>query len=557
MGDVLRYDNLRYYTPTVRSSKPSVIETDVCIYGGTPAGIAAAIQARRMGKRALILEFSQYLGGMTASGLSHVEITDPRMIGGITREFFVRVGRHYGEPIKFNYEPRIAERLLGQMVRDAKVAVSFQQHLASVKKQGRTIREVHLENGNIVRAAMFIDCSYEGDLMAAADVRYTAGREANGVYQETLNGVRLGSGVDDFSVWIDPYVKKSEPRSGLLPCLSQIDVGQQEMGDSAMQSYFFRLILTNDPGNRTEIPKPALYNRHRYHLMARYLKHVPCEMLEGLSHFPGKKAELIPVGPVSTCHVNGNANWLGSDFRKREKIFQDHVNYTMGLIYFLSHDKAVPQEIRDAFIEWGLPQDEFLETGGWPHHLNVTSSRRLLGERVMTEPFVRGQRKASDPISIGTQNILLYPARRLVLHGRVVNDGGAWAGISEPYRISYRAICPRRNECSNLLVPVCLSSSYVAEASLRCDATLMSLGQAAGTAAVIAIDDGVGVQDVEYDVLREELLHDQMVIRWPPAVKPPGTTSSSTANRLRLDDQDTKWDTDIAGDLPQGWVFEE
>jgi len=527
-----------------------VIKADLCIYGGTAGGVAAAVQAARMGKRTVLLEPGNHLGGMTSGGLGATDIGNKAAIGGIGREFYHRVAQHYAkdeawqfekredylanrggrstlselsapDATMWTFEPRVAEELLYQMVKEAKVPVYFQQRLASVKKDGARITEIVMENGNAYRARMFIDATYEGDLMAKAGVSYAVGREANSKYNETLNGVRAETPKHQFTVPVDPYQKPGDPASGLLPFIQPGDGGRPGEGDHCVQAYNFRLCYTQIPANRLPHRKPPEYDPARYELLARYL-----EALVAAGHPPQLKAFWNPIwmpngktdinnnGGFSMDFIGANYAYPEADYAMRARIWQDHENYTLGFVYFLATSPRVPKNMRAEMQTWGPAKDEFLDTGYWPHQLYVREARRMVSDYVMTEHNCRGRVKAEDPVGLAAYTMDSHNCQRLVKGEHAENEGDVQVGGFPPYPVSYRAIVPKAAECENLLVPVCLSATHIAYGSIRMEPVFMILGQSAATAAALALDRKSRVQDLPYETLGARLQADHQVLEW-------------------------------------------
>jgi hypothetical protein len=505
---------LRYYAPLPPASSPRVVETDLCVYGATPGGLGAAIQMRRLGKRAALFEFGRHLGGMTASGLGRTDFGNKAAIGGIAREFYRRLGKHYGEEESFYFEPKVAERTFQEMVREAGVDVRLEERIKSVRKEGNRLVEMVMESGNACRAPMFVDGSYEGDLMALAKVSYFVGREGNAKYDETLNGVYFGHPNHNFKVFVDPYVVEGDPKSGLLKGISAERSGEPGDGDRRVQAYNFRLLLTNVPENRLPFPKPAGYDPDRYTLLARYIKAGVWDAMNLNWPLKNGKTDLNNYGGFSTDNIGRNYEWPDGDYATRERIFQDHVTYQQGLLWFLSNDERVPSAVRKEVQTGGLPKDEFPETGGWPHQLYIREARRMVGELVMTEHHCVRRRMEPDVIGLAAYTMDSHNCQRVVRGGRVMNEGNVEVGGFPPYPISYRVIVPREAEAANLFVPVGLSSSHIAYGSIRMEPVFMVLGQSAATAAVLAIEGNLPVQRVDYAKLRARLLADGQALEW-------------------------------------------
>lgn len=506
-----------YYNPSAVTPIVQSLKTDVCIYGGTPAGIAAAVEIRRLGKSCILLEPSGHLGGMSASGLSYTDIGDRESIGGISREFYQQIGAKYGKPFATRFEPHVAEEVFNSLASSSAV-VYKNQFLKSVSKTGVRIQEITLESGLTVHAEMFIDATYEGDLMAKAGVTYTVGRESNSKYGETIDGVQIDHG-HQFLLPVDPYVVEGDPSSGLLPGISSADPGPAGTGDDRVQAYGFRLCLTNQPDNRIPIDKPASYDPSRYILMSRYLAAgVPeKEIFRMFSPLPNHKVDKNNGGAVSTDFIGQNYDYPNGDYETRERIFQQHLAYVQGLMWFMGNDPSVPEPVRTKWREWGLCKDEFQETGGWPYSLYIREARRMISDVVMTEHNCRGESVATDSIGLASYTMDSHNCERIVRGGHVVNEGNVEAGGFPPYPISYRAIIPRASECANLLTPVCLSASHIAYGSIRMEPVFMILGQSAGAAAVLSENAGVSVQQLPYRSLHDQLIADGQVLSWPPA----------------------------------------
>jgi hypothetical protein len=504
---------LKYYYP-LPDAKPQHHDADVVVYGGTAPGVAAALQAAAMGKRALLLVFGRHLGGMTSGGLGHTDIGNKAAIGGVSRSFYRRLGDHYGQDEVWQFEPSVAEKVLGQMLDEAGVEVRFEQRLVDVQLDHHRIQSITLEGGHTARAPMFIDAGYDGDLMAKAGVSYTVGREPNTQYRETLNGIHFGHPAHNFKNWVDVYRTPGDPRSGLLPGVQDLPPGRNGEGDRCVQAYNFRVCLTHRAENQASFPQPANYDPLRYELLRRYLQTGVWDALRLSNLMPHGKTDTNNFGGFSSDHIGANYDWPDGDYETREAIFQDHVDYNQGLYWFLAHDPAVPDAIQAEVLGWGLPLDEFVETGHWPHELYVREARRLVGDLVMTEHHCRRREIVDDPIGLAAYTMDSHNCRRLAFDGRAYNEGNVEVPPSGPYEISYRAIVPKRGECENLLVPWCLSASHIAFGSIRMEPVGMVLGQSAATAACQAIDAGHAVQDVDYPTLRRRLLADDQVLDW-------------------------------------------
>lgn len=506
--------NLRYYSPIPKGER-RVVVVDVCIYGGSPAGVTAAIQTHRMGKKAAFAVFGKHVGGLTSGGLTATDVGNVAGIGGLAKEFYERVGLLRG------FKPSAAEKTFRSMLADGKVPVYDMQRLIDVKKDGNRITSIVMEGGLEFEAKIFVDATYEGDLFAKAGISFHVGRESNATYGETLNGIQHRN-QHQFLTKVDPYKTAGDPKSGLLWGISPDPLGKNGDGDRSLQAYNFRMFLSN-AADRTPFPKPAGYDPSRYDLLARYIASVP--------DAPQKFLFKAPYGPVqlhngdcnndggfSTDYIGGNHRWADADYAEREKIFQDHVNYQQGLMWFLCHDERVPTAMRKKANSFGLAAGEFPETGGWPHQLYIREGRRLISDYVMTEKNCLSKEVAQDSVGLASYNMDSHNCRRVVVDGYVRNEGDVQVGCPKPYPVSYRSIVPKKKECSNLFVPVCLSSTHIAYGSIRMEPVFMILGQSTGTAAVMAIEESVAVQQVAYTRLRERLVADKQNLEF--IVKP-------------------------------------
>jgi hypothetical protein len=552
---------LRYYYP-VRRRRPRTIVSDVCVYGGTSAGIAAAVTARRLGRSVSVAAFGRNIGGLSASGLGATDTGRIAAIGGIAREFYRRVGARYGLEEAFRFEPHAAAAVFEEWVAEHGVDVHREQRLRSVRTCGDRIEELRMESGLRFRAAMFIDAGYEGDLLARAGVSWVAGREANATYGETLNGVQFRSG-HQFRVPIDPYVVPGDASSGLLEGISDDPPGTTGEGDHRIQAFNFRVCLTRAE-DRLPFPRPRGYDADRYALLLRYIEAGIWDVLGNNQPMPNSKTDWNNNGAVSSDNIGRNYGWPDGSYAERERIFQDHVGYQQGLLHFLANDERVPPEIRAEVGAFGLPRDEFAETGGWPHELYVREARRMVSDHVMTEHDCRGATAIDDPVGLASYTMDSHNCKRVVVDGLARNEGDVQVGIPAPYPVAYRSIVPRRGECANLLVPVCLSASHIAYGSIRMEPVFMLLGQAAATAASLAIDAGTAVQDVDYAALRRRLLRDRAVLEWPPP--PPGLSVDAPELRpavpapvtvtLVNEDDEPYEAVELSLSAPPGWTVE-
>lgn len=476
----------------------SVKEVDICIYGGTSAGVIAAYTAQQSGKSVLLIEPGRHLGGMSSGGLGFTDIGNKYVVQGLALDFYRRLGTHYGKLEQWIFEPSVAETIFNDYINRAGVEVWYENRLAGVDKQENAITSITLENSKHqdnatnrkVRAKVFIDCSYEGDLMAKSGVSYIVGREANKQYGETYNGVELMD-CHQFPDGIDPYKIKGDSTSGLIYGINSAPVNPNGTGDKKVQAYNFRITLTNRPENRIPITKPDNYDPSRYELLLRLKELRPWNKHTDVfiwSDMPNGKTDINNFGGFSTDVIGENWNYPDADYEERTRIWKFHEDYTKGLLYFVGHDERIPESIRNQMLEWGYPKDEYVDNGHWTHQLYVREARRMIGELVMTQHHCQGRETVTDGIGWAAYTMDSHNCDRHVVNGMVKNEGNVEIGGFGPYPISYRAITPKQNEVQNLLVPVCLSTSHIAYGSIRMEPVFMVLAQSAAIAAGQAID---------------------------------------------------------------------
>ena len=495
---------------------------DVVVYGGTAGGVIAAVTAAREGLNVALLEPGNHLGGMVTGGLSATDHGEKQAVGGYALEFYERLGRHYGREIEWYPEPHMAAKVLQEMVEEAgPVSVFYRNRLQEhngLGKDGNRISEIRMENGSAFRAHLFVDASYEGDLMAQSGVSYTWGREGIGQYGESLAGVRPKDPNHQFDFPVSAYDEVGK----LLPEIQNGPPGELGSEDRKIQAYNFRMILTNEPGNRIPFPEPSNYDPQRYELLARFLEeyvhlndrspHVD-EMLlpRDIAH---QKWDFNNRGPFSTDYIGGNWEYPNASYERRAEIWQDHILYTQGLFYFLTHDLRVPRSLRDELSEFGLAKDEFGDNENWPYQLYVREGRRLVGDFVMTQKDVQTVLTKPDSIGMGSYNSDSHNVQRYVTdEGHVQNEGNMEVPVT-PYQIPYRLLLPKRSQVTNLLVTVCFSASHVTYSTLRMEPVYMIIGQAAGVAAKMAIDQKVSVQDMDAAALTARLRSQRAVVEW-------------------------------------------
>jgi hypothetical protein len=530
---------LHYYEPVRQKVTPEKLSVDLCVYGGTSAGVAAAVQAARDGRKVVLVAPEAHLGGLTTGGLTYTDFGNKGSIGGLSREFYQRLGKKYGVEAEWKFEPKVAEQVYQEMITEAKVPVRSRHFLKSIVRRDHRIVSLTTERGLTVDAKMFIDATYEGDLMAKAKVSYTVGREANSQYGEKVNGVQVRD-KHQFEYPVSPYVVEGDPNSGYLPGINPEPVAPNGTGDHRVQAYNFRLTLTKDPKNWLPYPKPEGYDPKEYELLGRYVKHDTQFLFGKYDLLQNGKYDKNNHGAFSTDYIGESYKWPDADYREREKIFRKHVVYQQGLMWFITHDPRVPEDVRNRLAEWGLCKDEFIDTGGWSRQLYIREARRMVSDYVLTEHDCRGERKAEDPVGLGSYGMDSHNCQRVVIFGSVRNEGDVQAGGFAPYPVSYRAIVPKRGECENLLVPVCVSCSHIAYGSVRMEPVFMLLSQSAAVAAELAMDgDGV-VQNVPYDKLRARLDQLGQVLEWKAGTGSAAAVAPATLPGIVLDDADGK-----------------
>lgn len=494
---------------------------DVCIYGGTSAGVIAAYTVKMKGKSVLLIEPGKHLGGLSSGGLGYTDIGNKYAVTGLGLDFYRRVGKHYNQFEAWIFEPSVAESVFEQYIQSAKVEVLRQNRIISAKKEKGSIREIQLENVSVqprklttVKAKVFIDCSYEGDLMARAGVSYTVGREANSQYNETFNGVQVqpsktpqrGNQIPD---GVDPYKIPGDPSSGLLWGISDAKLPPIGSGDKHVQAYNFRICLTNDPANRIPITRPPGYDSTKYELLPRYIAKLtaPNDIREILKFdlMPSHKTDINNGGGFSTDMIGMNWDYPDGDYETRARIQKEHEIYNKGLLYFIGHDPRIPDSVRNFMLDWGYPKDEYADNGNWSWQMYVREARRMVGEYVMTQANCQSKEIVKDGIGMAAYGMDSHNSLRIVIDGMVKNEGDVEEGNLAPYPISYRSLVPKKNECNNLLVPVCLSATHISYGSIRMEPVFMVLGQSAGLAAVQSLKEKKAVQDIHVWALQEEL----------------------------------------------------
>lgn len=526
---------------------------DVVVYGGTSAGVTAAVQAKRMGKSAILVGPDKHLGGLSSGGLGFTDTGNKAVIGGLAREFYHRVWKYYdnddawkwqtkdsygnkgqGTPAidgtqrtMWIFEPHVAEQVFEDLIAEAEIPVHRDEWLdrsdnGIVKENGR-IRSIRMLSGKTFHGKMFIDATYEGDLLALAGVDYHVGREANSVYNENWNGIQVG--VLHHGHWfkqpVDPYVTPGDPSSGLLPRISSEPPGEKGEGDHRVQAYCYRMCLTDHPENRVPFPKPKGYDPKQYELLLRVFATDWREHFGKFDPIPNRKTDTNNHGPFSTDNIGYNYDYPDGSYERRQEILDEHVTYQQGLMYFIANDPRVPESVRTAMSQWGLAKDEFTDNGNWPHQIYVREARRMIGPYVMTEHDCLSRVDTPASVGMGSYTIDSHNVQRYVKpDGFVQNEGDIGVGTPRPYSISYGSLTPKKEQCENLLVPVCVSSSHIAFGSIRMEPVFMILGQSAATAACFSIDENIAVQDLSYDTLLTRLLQDGQVLTYDGPSRP-------------------------------------
>lgn len=518
-----------------------VFRADVIIYGGTSAAVMAAVQVKRMGKSVIVVSPDRHLGGLSSGGLGFTDTGNKEVIGGLSKEFYQRLYTHYQKESSWKwqrreeygnrgqstvaldgelksmwiFEPHVAEQIFEDYIRENGIEVHRDEWLdrsgGGVKKTKGKIRWMRTLSGKRYQARMFIDATYEGDLMAAAGLSYHVGREANSVYGERWNGVQTGvfHHGHHFRQPVDPYVVPGDPASGLLPEVSAEPPGENGAGDHRLQAYCFRLCMTDHPDNRVPFPQPEGYDPARYELLRRTLAAGWDELFHKFDAIPNRKTDTNNHGPFSSDYIGKNYDYPEASYDRRREIIREHRLYQQGLLYFLANDPGVPADLQNRFRQWGLAKDEFTDNDHWPHQLYVRESRRLIGDFVMTERDALGQTDIKRPIGMGSYTLDSHNVQRYVTpEGYVQNEGDIGVHPDRPYSIDYGAILPKEEECRNLLVPVCVSSSHIAFGSIRMEPVFMILGQSAATAAVLSMEEKVSPQALAYEKLKTALLAD-------------------------------------------------
>jgi hypothetical protein len=521
---------------------------DIVIYGGTSAGVAAAIQASRMNKSVVVIEPSQRLGGLTTGGLGQTDIGNKQAIGGIAREFYQQIKVYYdqpenwhwqkpqeyrdggqtrtepGEAAMWTFEPSAALEVYHQMLEGEEVDIVYGERLLrkteGVSKSENMIQSITMESGKVFNGKVFMDATYEGDLMATAGVTYTVGRESNEEYGETVNGVQANywsvtlrgkpsknAFNHNFVPGVDPYVEKGNPSSGLLPYIIEGGPGIDGIGDKKVQAYGFRMCLTDHPENRIPFEKPPGYEEQNYELLFRNYEAGETRVPWINSPMPNRKTDTNNNHGFSTDFIGQNHDYPEASYETRDKIIEAHREYQKGLMWSLAYHPRMPEKIRNVVSQWGTCKDEFEREDGWQNQLYIREARRMVSDYVMTQHHCEGLEVVEDVVGLAAYGMDSHMIQRYVDHnGYVQNEGNVQASVDGPYPISYKSIIPKKGEIQNLLVPVCLSATHIGFGSIRMEPVFMVLGQSAAIAASLAIDANSSLQDLPYENLKTGLI---------------------------------------------------
>lgn len=532
-------------------TNPDIYDADVIIYGGTSAAVVAAVEVVQSGKTVIIVSPDKHLGGLTSGGLGYTDTGNKAVIGGLSREFYHRVYNHYNDSsawvwqkqseygnkgqgtvamdgenrTMWIFEPHVAEKVFENFVVENNITVFRDEWLnrenGIVKEEGEIVSFTTL-SGKSFTGRIFMDATYEGDLMASAGVSYHVGRESKEQYNEQWNGVQTGvlHHAHYFKSEISPYVIPGDSTSGVLPLISTEYPGNYGAADKKIQAYCFRTCMTNHPDNRLPFPKPVNYDSTQYELLVRVFDTGRKDWFSKFDDIPNRKTDTNNHGPFSSDHIGMNYDYPEASYERRKEIIKQHEDYQKGLLWFVANDPRVPDDIRTKMASWGLAKDEFTDNGNWPHQIYVREARRMIGEYVTTENDVLIKREVPKPAGMGSYAMDSHNVQRYITpEGFVQNEGDIGVSPPSPYSISYGSLTPQKEECTNLLVPVCVSSSHIAFGSIRMEPVFMILGQSAAIAACMAIDDKLAVQDVPYDKLKVLLKSKGQILTLEDAIR--------------------------------------
>jgi hypothetical protein len=501
-----------------QNTEPS--DYDVVVYGGTPSGIIAAVSASRNGAQVLLIEQTKHVGGLSTSGLNTAETEHMinNAITGYAREFYIRMGSvlpkgYYDRPGRvsnfklgdpaFDFESHIAEDVFKEMLKEAKVKVVFEEYVDSVRKKAEAIQEIVLSSGLKVRGKVFIDATYEGDLMARSGVSYTYGRESKDTYGESYAGIRF---MDDTL-----SARTVDDQGKMLPYFSKNTGLKAGAGDKRVMNYNFRPTLTKVENNKVEICKPIDYDSSRFELLGDFLKNYPNTRLgqlfgiyprgSGKFEFNNQQKAVISLGLFG-----GNTDYPEADYTRRKQIYNDHKSYTLGLLYFIGHDQSIPKALQQEMLSFGFCKDEFVDNGNFPYYLYIREARRMVSDFVLSQNDILEDRVKKDAVMLGSHWIDSHHVQRVqISDSTFTNEGRIWHKVTKPFEIPYRVLLPKKKECNNLLVPVCSSLSHVAQCSYRLESTWMQMGHVAGTAAALSLKEKTIPSDLNINSLTEQL----------------------------------------------------
>jgi FAD-dependent oxidoreductase family protein len=519
------------------------ISADVVIYGGTSSAVIAAIQVAKMGKSVVVVSPDTHLGGLSSSGLGFTDTGNKAVIGGLAREFYHRLYMHYQKDDTWRwqkmseygnvgqgnvaidgenrtmwiFEPSAAEGVFEDLILENAIPVYRDEWLnreSGVETSEGTITAFTTLSGKRYVGKVFIDATYEGDLMALAKMSYHVGREGRDVYGEEWNGIQteVFHHGHHFSSDISPYKVPGDPSSGLLPGISDEDPGVFGAGDHRIQAYCYRTCLTDLPENRIDITRPEGYDSSRYELLVRIFDSGWRNTFNKFDPIPNRKTDVNNHGPFSSDNIGMNYIYPEGSYEQRKEIICEHTLYQKGYYWFLKSDPRVPEEVREKMSEWGYAKDEFYDNGGWPYNIYVREARRMISDFVMTENEVLGKAPVERSIGMGSYTMDSHNAQRYVTAEGFVQNEGDIGVHTPPYQIDMGSILPVKEECTNLLVPVCLSCSHIAFGSIRMEPVFMILGQSAASLAVISIEKEKGVHDISYETLAVQLQKDGQVL---------------------------------------------
>lgn len=539
---------------TKKKDKASNTEfsADVVIYGGTSAAIVAAVKVKQLGKSVIVISPDKHLGGVTSSGLGYSDVSNKDLIGGLAKDFYRRIYEYYQKPESWKwqakhefgnagissaasndsqkfmwiFEPHVAEKVFDDWISEYGITVLKEEFLdrnKPVTKKNSNLKSFYTISGKKITGKVFIDATYEGDLMASSGVKYTYGRESNAVYGEKHNGIVKGVYQHDHNfkkLEVDPYIIKGNPKSGLLPKISSESPGKNGDGDKRIEAYCYRMCLTKVKENQIPISKPDNYNSSDYELLARVFEAGWKTPFNKFDPIPNNKTDVNNHGPFSFDNIGMNYDYPEASYERRKEIAKEHENYQKGLLYFIATDTRVPENIRNEMNKWGYAKDEFLDNGGFPHQLYIREARRMIGSFVMTETEIMNEEVINDAIGMGSYNLDSHNAQRYVTEkGHVENEGDIGIRPPGPYKIPMGAILPKEKECANLIVPVCVSSTHIVYGSIRMEPVFMKLAESAAQIACLAIDEDTSVQKVDYPILRKLLLDAGQILENPTKEK--------------------------------------